>query len=158
MEQKNELKVTFSVSGIPDRAGLRIRVANPFGLYISSRDEATAQLYFEMLVIQMVIQQGVLVAAPGGGWSLKEKIDWPASIASGKGEVVVYTTTRAEMMEIKKTGHPIIMPSAKKLIMENWQGPNGHDICIAYEDIGGMMDGWIPTAIKEDLGRLAATH
>jgi len=44
-------KVKLLVTGLPESAGLRIRSTDPTGLYVSSRDPAAAQWYFEGTII-----------------------------------------------------------------------------------------------------------
>lgn len=150
MRQHHELVVKFSVSGIPDSAGLRIKTTEPTGLYISSRDPAAAQWYLETMIIHLIIKRGLLKPTPGGGWSLVKKLDWPDITGAGYGEAIVCTVGRAEVQNMQRKGSPVLIPPVQKLTIDWWNNPKRELLCIVRDE-GDMIDGWVVSAITDDL-------
>lgn len=149
---QKELGVKFSVTGIPDQAGLRIRSMEPVGLYLSSGDPAAAEWHFETLIVQLVMENKLLEWEPGGGLRLLSELNWPEIIAAGSGEAVVVTATAEEIANVKKVGNLVIMPPVQKLVVDWWEDPSGRSFCIA-RDKKEIVDKWFLDALEEDLGK-----
>ena len=147
----------FSVTGLPDTAGLRIRSTNPIGLYISSRDAEAAQWYFETRIVELATIRKLLVPKRGAGACLLEgRLDWSIFITSGTGEVVIRTMSLEETREMLRVSTHIVLQPVQKLVTDWWKDSNGKKFCIVH-DPGDMIDEWLVRCIDEDLELERAT-
>jgi len=146
------LKVAFTVTGLPDSSGLRIKSTEPTGLYISSADAAAAQWYFETQIVQLLLSRSLLDSIPGGGWRFNELLDWPKIIVEGHGEAIIRLMNVEETRDIRRDGYRTYIPPVKKLTAEWWRNADGHEFCIVF-DGPDMIDEWVLEAVKEDAGR-----
>ena len=157
VEEKSRLAMKFSVTGLPDTAGLRIRSTNPIGLYISSRDAEAAQWYFETKIVELATIRKLLVPKRGAGVRLLEgRLDWSIFIISGTGEVVIRTMSLEETREMLRVSTPTVLPPVQKLVTDWWKDSNGKKFCIVH-DPGDMIDEWLVRCIDEDLELERAT-
>jgi len=150
MAENPQLTVTFTVTGIPDTAGLRIRSTNPTGLYISSKNPEAAKWYFETIIFKLITSLSLLPHKEGGGLHLKEELDWDAITFLGTGELTICTMSPEETRAEVKTGTPIIMSPVEDLTVNWWKNPQKNEFCIIY-DPGDNMDIWLIESVTEDL-------
>ena len=157
VERESRLTVKFSVTGLPDTAGLRIRSTDPIGLYISSRNAEAAQWYFETEIIELATIWKLLVPGRGIGVRLLEgRLDWSIFIISGTGEVVIRTMSLEETREMLRASTPTVLTPIQKLATGRYKDPNGKEFYIVH-DPGDMIDEWLVRCIDEDLELERAT-
>jgi len=143
--------IKFSVTGVPDTAGLRIRLTDRMGIYLSSIDPLAAQSRFEMLVIQFAIERELLVTKNVVGFKIKEEPDWNSIIISGQGEVEIIQLDFATIKEMVKGSVPYNYIVGRTEIETEWfNSPFGERFCIAH-DKGENIDSWLLDEVLKDL-------
>ncbi len=145
--------IKFTVTGIPDTAGLRIRLTDKIGIYISSIDPLAAQKCFEILAVEFAVEQKILITEGVAGFKIKEDPDWNSVIISGQGEIEVIPLNFAVIKEMLINAVPknsILKSPWGELETEWWENPNGGKFCIA-RDKGGKVDSWLLEEVFKDL-------
>ena len=144
--------IKFSVTGVPDTTGLRIRLTDRMGIYLSSIDPLAAQDRFEMLVIEFAIERELLVTKGVLGFKLKKEPDWNSIVISGQGETEVVPVNLSDTESLKEAV-PVkyIVKSPEMEIEVEWfESPFGEKFCIAH-DKGENIDSWLLDEVLKDL-------
>ena len=149
VEENSRFTVKFSVSGLPDTAGLRIRSTDPTGLYISSRDAQAAQWHFETKIVEFVSRLGLLVPKQKVCLHLEESIDWNFVTISGVGEVNICALSVKKTQDIVRTASLVRFSPVQELAIEWLKNSDGNKVCF-IRDPGDYIDRWIIDSFMED--------
>lgn len=144
-----QLTVEFAITGLPDTSGLRIKTLSPTGVYISSKDADAAKWHFEFTTIELILKRKLLQLDLGQALAFLHSIDWDDALTNGYGEVVVRVMTVEEVLTLKQSGHPVIIPPVQKLQIEWWTDPDEQPFCIGRDDTE-MIDSWLIEMVKKD--------
>ena len=155
-QPQRQLEVEFSVQGIPDSAGLRIKTTNPTGVYLSGKDREAAQRYFEEALLKFASQRRLLHVLPNEGLTLTKEIDWSASMVDGLGHVTIRVMSFAETVKAIKGAIPTTVPPAQPMIIEWAQSPHIPLLCIV-RDKSDTVDRWLVDSIIEDTPPVGST-
>lgn len=150
MAQPRQLKAAFSVHGIPDTSGLRIRSTDPKGVYVSSVRAESATWYFEKAIIEQVIALRLLPLEAGDCLFIPERINWDEAVQSGSGIATVTAATRAEAAHLLQGATRLVQTPVEPLVVERWESEAGTPFLLVY-DRGDLMDDWLIRSATEDM-------